>query len=77
MNVSQLHLRYLNPLPRNLGEILDRFEHVLVPEINLGQLSFMLQARFVREMIGLNKVQGSPFAAEDVLSKIREILGTR
>jgi 2-oxoglutarate ferredoxin oxidoreductase subunit alpha len=74
--VSQLHLRHLNPLPRNLGEVLDRFKHILVPEINLGQLSLLLRARFVKPMIGYNKVQGSPFATEEVLNKIYEILET-
>jgi len=74
--VSQLHLRHLNPLPRNLGEVLDRFEHILVPEINLGQLSLLLRARFVKPMIGYNKVQGTPFATEEVLDKIYEILET-
>jgi 2-oxoglutarate ferredoxin oxidoreductase subunit alpha len=76
-SVSQLHLRHLNPLPRNLGEVMDRFKHVLVPEINLGQLSMMLKARFVKPLIAQNKVQGSPFAAEEVLNKIDEILETR
>jgi 2-oxoglutarate ferredoxin oxidoreductase subunit alpha len=75
-SVSQLHLRHLNPLPRNLGEVLDRFKHILVPEINLGQLSMLLQARFLRQMISYNKVQGSPFATEEVLNKIDEILET-
>jgi 2-oxoglutarate ferredoxin oxidoreductase subunit alpha len=76
-NVSQLHLRHLNPLPRNLGEVMDRFKQILVPEINLGQLSLMLKARFVRPLIGYNKVQGSPFATEEILNKIDEILEAR
>jgi 2-oxoglutarate ferredoxin oxidoreductase subunit alpha len=76
-NVSQLHLRHLNPLPRNLGEVMDRFKQILVPEINLGQLSLMLKARFVRPLIAYNKVQGSPFASEEILNKIDEILEAR
>jgi len=76
-SVSQLHLRHLNPLPRNLGEVLDRFKQILVPEINLGQLSLLLKARFAKPVIAQNKVQGSPFATEEVLKKIDEILETR
>jgi len=74
MRVSQLHLRYLNPLPRNLGELLDRYKRVLVPEINLGQLSLLLQGRFLRPVIGFNRVRGLPFQAAEVLDKIVEVL---
>jgi 2-oxoglutarate ferredoxin oxidoreductase subunit alpha len=74
MRVSQLHLRYLNPLPRNLGEVLDRYERVLVPEINLGQLSLLLQGRFLKPVIGFNRVRGLPFQAAEVLDKIVEVL---
>jgi 2-oxoglutarate ferredoxin oxidoreductase subunit alpha len=73
-SVSQLHLRHLNPLPRNLGEVLDRYKQILVPEINLGQLSLMLKARYVKPVVGQNKVQGLPFAAEEITKKIDEIL---
>ncbi len=75
--VSQLHLRYLNPLPRNLGEVLDRFERILVAEINLGQLATLLQARYVKPVIAFNKVRGVPFQASEVLDKIAEITEAR
>jgi len=74
LRVSQLHLRHLNPLPRNLGEVLARFDRVLVPEINLGHLALLLQGRFLKPVIRYNKMQGTPFAAADVLDKIREVL---
>jgi len=77
LRVSQLHLRHLNPLPLNLPEVLSRFERVLVPEINLGHLALLLQGRYLKPVIRYNKVQGTPFAAADVLDKIREVLEVR
>ncbi len=71
--VSQLHLRHLNPFPRDLGEVLERYDRVLVPEINLGQLAFILQGRFAREVTPLNKVQGSPFKSSEILERILEM----
>jgi 2-oxoglutarate ferredoxin oxidoreductase subunit alpha len=73
LRVSQLHLRYLNPMPRNLGDVLARFERVLVPEINLGQLAFLLRGRYLTPVIQLNRVRGLPFAASEILDKIIEI----
>ncbi len=71
--VSQLHLRHLNPFPRNLGQVLERYERILVPEINLGQLALVLQGRFVRKVTHLNRVRGRPFKASEFLEPIREI----
>jgi 2-oxoglutarate ferredoxin oxidoreductase subunit alpha len=76
LEVSQLHLRHLNPLPPNLKEVLASFDHVLLPEINLGQLALLIQGRFLREVIPLNKVQGDPFKASEILDKIVEVLET-
>jgi len=73
LRVSHVHLRYLNPLPRNVGALLQRYDRVLVPEINLGQLAFILQGRFLKPIDRLNKVQGQPFMASEILDKIREI----
>ena len=72
--MSITHLRYLSPFPRNLGNILGRFQQVLVPELNMGQLSFLLQATFPVRVIPLNKVQGQPFRISEVEEKIRSIL---
>ncbi len=74
--VSNVHLRHLNPLPNDLGDILSRFKHVLIPELNLGHLRMVIQARYVRETIGLNKVQGRPFTVEEIETKIREIVAS-
>ncbi len=73
-SVSQLHLRHLNPLPKNLGEILYNFKHVLVPELNLGQLVKLLRAKYLVPAVSLNKVQGLPFKAIEIEQKIEEIL---
>jgi 2-oxoglutarate ferredoxin oxidoreductase subunit alpha len=73
-NVAQAHLRYLNPMPRNTGEILKRYKKVLVPELNAGQLRWLLRAEFLVDAIGLNKIQGRPFLVSEIEHKIEEIL---
>ena len=73
-SVSHLHLKYINPLQKNLGEILYNFKHVLVPEINLGQLIKVLRAKYLVPAVGLNKVQGLPFKSSEIEEKIDEIL---
>ena len=73
-SVSHLHLRYVNPLQKNIGEILYNFKHVLVPEINLGQLIKVLRAKYLVPAVGLNKVQGLPFKSSEIEAKIDEIL---
>ncbi|MFQ5797177.1 MAG: 2-oxoacid:acceptor oxidoreductase subunit alpha [Bacteroidota bacterium] len=72
-SVSHLHLRYLNPFPRNLGEILYRFKNVLVPELNLGQLGKILRTKYLVPALTLSKVQGQPFAASEIERKIDEL----
>lgn len=74
-SVSHLHLRYINPLQKNVGEILYNFKHILVPEINLGQLIKILRSKFLVPAVGLNKIQGLPFKASEIEQKIDEILG--
>ena len=75
LNASHIHLRWLNPMPRDIGEILRRFKKVLVCELNMGQLQFVLQARFKIETIGLHKVQGLPFMVGEVVDQIKKTLG--
>jgi 2-oxoglutarate ferredoxin oxidoreductase subunit alpha len=72
-SVACTHLRYMNPFPRNLGDILSRYKKVLVPELNLGQLSLLLNARFPIRTVGLNKVQGQPFKISEIRQKIDEL----
>jgi 2-oxoglutarate/2-oxoacid ferredoxin oxidoreductase subunit alpha len=73
--VSRAHLRWLNPLPLNLGEVLGQFEKVLLPEMNSGQLALLLRARFLKDITTYSKVQGKPFFRQDVYRKILETLG--
>jgi 2-oxoglutarate ferredoxin oxidoreductase subunit alpha len=74
-SVSHLHLRYVNPLQKNVGEILYNFKHVLVPEINMGQLIKVLRSKYLVPAVGLNKVQGQPFKSSEIEEKIDAILG--
>ena len=74
---SHLHLRYLNPLQSNVGEILQRFRRVLVCEMNLGQLRMILRARFMVDAEGLNKVQGQPFRVSEIIEAGRAMLAGR
>ncbi len=73
--VSHAHLRYLNPFPRNLNNILSNFDRILVPEMNMGQLAILLKNHFgAHQYIGLNKVQGRPFTIKEVYDKINDLL---
>jgi 2-oxoglutarate ferredoxin oxidoreductase subunit alpha len=73
-SVSHLHLRYLNPMPKNVGEVLGRFKRVLVPEINLGQLIKVLRSKYLVPAIGFNRVRGLPFRSVELEKEIEEIL---
>ena len=72
--LSFCHLQYMHPLPKNLGEIISKFKRILVPEINRGQLKFILQGKFLREVEGLHKMQGIPFKSYEIENKILEML---
>jgi 2-oxoglutarate/2-oxoacid ferredoxin oxidoreductase subunit alpha len=72
--VAQAHLRHLNPLPANLGEVLRRYDKVLVPEINLGQLALLLRGRFLVDVISYNRVRGLPFRAAELAEAIEEVI---
>jgi len=72
--VSSLHLRYLNPMPKNVGEILARFPKVLVPELNSGQLLFFLRSKFLVDAKGVDKVEGKPFRVGELERIIEDAL---
>jgi 2-oxoglutarate ferredoxin oxidoreductase subunit alpha len=72
--VACAHLRYLNPMPKNVGEVLKRYKKVLVPELNCGQLRMLLRAMFLVDAEGLNKVQGKPFLVSEIEQKIEQML---
>lgn len=73
-SVTHCHLRYLHPLPKELGNILSRFKKVLIPELNMGQLKTVIRAKYLVDAIGLNKVQGKPFSVGEVVEKIEALL---
>ncbi len=72
--VSSAHLRYLNPFPENLGDVLSRFERVLIPELNLGQLRMLIRARYLVDAVGLNQVTGRPLKIGEIEQKIRGLV---
>jgi len=74
LKVAMAHLRYLNPFPANLGDILVKYHKILIPEVNAGQLRRLIRAEYLVPSIGLNQVTGLPFRVSTVENKIREIL---
>jgi 2-oxoglutarate/2-oxoacid ferredoxin oxidoreductase subunit alpha len=72
--VSHIHLRYLNPMPKDLGEKLRKFKHVLVPEMNMGQLLKLIRAEFLIDAAGFNKIQGRPFKVGEIVTRITRAL---
>jgi 2-oxoglutarate ferredoxin oxidoreductase subunit alpha len=73
-DVAHVHLRYINPFPKNLGELLTRFDKVLIPEMNCGQLLQLIRSTYLVPAIGFSKVQGMPFTTIEIKDKILEIL---
>ena len=74
--ISHAHLRYLNPMPANLGKLLRSFKQVLVPELNTGQLRMLLRAEYLVDCVGINKVQGKPFTVTELVDAIESQLET-
>jgi 2-oxoglutarate ferredoxin oxidoreductase subunit alpha len=72
--VAHCHLRYINPLPKNLEKILRSYKQVLIPELNLGQLSMIIRSRFLIDAISLNKIQGKPFHVTEIVEKINSLV---
>ena len=73
--IGHVHLRHLNPLPKNLGEVLKRYRRVVVPEMNMGQLLWVLRAKYLVDAEGFNKIQGKPFKQSEIEGKIEQVLG--
>jgi 2-oxoglutarate ferredoxin oxidoreductase subunit alpha len=74
LDVSHAHVRYMNPLPKNLGEVISNFEKVLIPELNNGQLIKIIRDKYLVDAKGLNKIKGLPFTVEEVLESIKKEL---
>jgi 2-oxoglutarate/2-oxoacid ferredoxin oxidoreductase subunit alpha len=72
--VAQAHLRHLNPFPSNLGEVLARYDKVVVPEMNLGQLGMLLRAKFLVDVISVTQIRGMPFRASELAEMLTGVL---
>jgi 2-oxoglutarate ferredoxin oxidoreductase subunit alpha len=74
LSIAHAHLRYMHPFPANLEQLLRRYDNVLIPELNSGQLRMMIRAKYLVDARGLNKVQGKPFTVGEIVGNIQEIL---
>ncbi|MGH3738444.1 MAG: 2-oxoacid:acceptor oxidoreductase subunit alpha [Micromonosporaceae bacterium] len=74
VKIAQAHLRHLAPMPRNLGDVLRSYDRVVIPEMNLGQLSMLIRSRFLVDAIGYNKVRGLPFTAAELETVLEEVV---
>jgi 2-oxoglutarate ferredoxin oxidoreductase subunit alpha len=74
LNVAQAHLHHLNPFPRNLGEVLRRYDKVLLPEMNLGQLALLLRSEYLVDIVSYNKVRGRPFQSAELAEAIEALV---
>jgi 2-oxoglutarate ferredoxin oxidoreductase subunit alpha len=72
--VAHAHLRWLNPFPANLGDVLRSYDRVLVPEMNLGQLLQLIRARYLVDAVGYNRVTGKPFRASEIADAVEAAL---
>jgi 2-oxoglutarate ferredoxin oxidoreductase subunit alpha len=72
--IGHVHLRHLNPFPRNLGEVMKRYKKILVPEMNMGQLVMVLRAKYLVDAQSYGKIQGKPFKQSEIEEKIEELL---
>lgn len=72
---AHAHLRYINPFPKNIGELLNQYKKVLIPELNLGHLAMLIKSMFLKDVVQYNKVQGRPFKVSEIENKIIEVLG--
>jgi 2-oxoglutarate ferredoxin oxidoreductase subunit alpha len=73
-HIAQAHLRHLNPFPANTGDVLARYDKVIVPEMNLGQLSMLIRAKYLVDTIAYNQVRGLPFKAEELAGVFQEVI---
>ncbi|MDQ3505174.1 MAG: 2-oxoacid:acceptor oxidoreductase subunit alpha, partial [Actinomycetota bacterium] len=74
LEVAQVHLRHLNPFPSDLGPVLNRYERVVVPEMNLGQLALLLRAEYLVDIVGYNQVRGLPFRAAELADMLHGVI---
>jgi len=72
--VAHAHLRHLNPFPTNTGEVVQKYDKVVIPEMNLGQLALLIRGRFLVDAISYNRVTGLPFKAEELAGVIEDVI---
>ena len=72
--IARAHLVHLNPFPKNLSEILNRYETVLIPEMNTGQLAMVIRSTFLKDVVQLNKIQGIPFKVSEIKAALISLL---
>ncbi len=77
IEISHAQLRYLNPLPKNLGDVLKKFRKILIPEMNMGQLQTVIQGKYLLPVTGLYKVEGQPFKSTEIIEKVMNILESK
>ena len=73
LDVGHVHLRWINPFPKNLGEIIQQFDRVVIPELNTGQLSALIKQRFLVDAKGINKIMGKPFHVNEIVDGIKNV----
>jgi len=74
MSIASAHVRHLNPLPKNLGDILKRYKKIIIPEVNLGQLRMLIRAKFLVDAVGINHVRGRMFLVSDLMDEVRKVM---
>ena len=72
--VSSTNIRYLNPMPADLGELIKGFDKILIPELNTGQLALLIRAKFLVDAVSMTKIQGRPFKVSEIRERILELL---
>ncbi len=73
-SIAQAHLRHLNPFPADLGDVLARFDKVVIPEMNLGQLATLIRAKYLIDAISVTQVRGLPFKADELAEMLEGVI---
>ena len=76
INIAHAHLRHVNPFPENLGEVLKKYEKVIIPEMNLGQLALLIRAKYLVDAISYNQVRGLPFKTQELVDAIKDVVAS-
>ena len=76
IDIAHAHLRHVNPFPENLGEVLKKYEKVIIPEMNLGQLALLIRAKYLVDAISYNQVRGLPFKTQELVDAIKDVVAS-